>query len=228
MLQGINESNELHTHTRINPEKSWAHILSPSESCSGGGGLSDSAEGVCVVCVCVQWIHVREEMWDVTLFWLLEALALQVYRCISGNTQTHDTHTRTHTHSWDAGVLDMAQHFSRWPGCYAISHHSNMLSFPSFSLSFSPSLSSAKRRKMADKILPQRVRLHIFTFVAVCFSLCVFFILCALHRKNPGRFFDVWGSWEAQRARWLFVISKWDEGGWGEQIWRFWGFFFFF
>lgn len=69
----------------------------------------------------------------------------------------------------------------------------------------------------------------IFLPLLLCVFLCVcFFILCALHRKNPGRFFDVWGSWEAQRARWLFVISKWDEGGWGEQIWRFWGFFFFF
>lgn len=88
-----------HTHTRINPEKSWVHILSPSESCSGG--LSDSAEGVCV-CVCaVNTCQGR----DVTLFWLLEALALQVYRSISGNTQTHDTHTHTHTQlgRWGAG-----------------------------------------------------------------------------------------------------------------------------
>lgn len=46
----------------------------------------------------------------------------------------------THTHRWDAGVLDMAQHFSRWPGCYAISHHSNMLSFSSFSVFLSLSL----------------------------------------------------------------------------------------
>lgn len=40
---------------------------------------------------------------------------------------------------------------------------------------------------MADKILPQRVRLHIFTFAALFFG-CLCFYLLSAEQKNPGRF----------------------------------------
>jgi len=131
-----------------------------------------------------------------------------VDRCFSEireriSVHTH-THTHTHKHSWDAGVLDVAQHFNRWPGCYAISHHSNMLFFP-LSLCLSLPVSSAKRRKMADKILPQRVRLHIFTFV-VLFLLCVCVCVCVFlsfvrRAEQSSSAFDVGGFLEGAEGQ---------------------------
>uniref|UniRef100_A0A672JYA5 SWI/SNF-related matrix-associated actin-dependent regulator of chromatin subfamily D member 3-like n=1 Tax=Sinocyclocheilus grahami TaxID=75366 RepID=A0A672JYA5_SINGR len=75
-----------------------------------------------------------------------------------GWRRTHtDTHTLPHRLS---RILDQPQNFSRCPGCSTVSLHSNILGFflPFLSVSpFSP-FCSAKRRKMADKILPQRIR----------------------------------------------------------------------
>lgn len=94
----------------------------------------------------------------------------------------------THTHTQLEKRLDGSQLFSRWPVDSAISHHSNMPSFslsPSLILSFSlfSPIRSAKRRKMADKILPQRVRS--ITKSLICLSLfvhaCVYLTCVWLH-----------------------------------------------
>lgn len=104
------------------------------------------------------------------------------------NTRAHThTHMRAHahTHSWDAGVLDMAQHFSRWPGCYAISHHSNMLSFFLFlSVFLSPSLVLREGKWQTRFFRKGWGCIFFFTFVALfCLSVCVLF-LCVQTRKK--------------------------------------------
>lgn len=111
-------------------------------------------------------------MCDLMLFWLSEALALQVDRGISHK------HTSAYTHT--AGMLGCWI----WPSILADGLGATLSVtivtcslFPlslCLSLCLSLPLCSAKRRKMADKILPQRVRLQIFTFVALfCLSVCV-------------------------------------------------------
>lgn len=108
------------------------------------------------------------------------------------NTRAHThTHMRAHahTHSWDAGVLDMAQHFSRWPGCYAISHHSNMLSFFLFlSVFLSPSL-VLREGKWQTRFFRKGWGCIFFYLCGSVLSECVCVIfVCADQEKNPGRF----------------------------------------
>ena len=79
-----------------------------------------------------------------------------------------------------------------------------MLFFP-LSLCLSLPVSSAKRRKMADKILPQRVRLHIFTFV-VLFLLCVCVCVCVFlsfvrRAEQSSSAFDVGGFLEGAEGQ---------------------------
>jgi len=104
-------------------------------------------------------------------FSLLYSLSFSLFLVIHTSTQTHTAGKR----------LDRSQLFSRWPVYSAISHHSNMLSlslslsfFLSFFLSFSlfSPIRSAKRRKMADKILPQRV--SSITAAFICLSVFVY------------------------------------------------------
>lgn len=122
-------------------------------------------------------------MCDVTLFWLLEFLAHQVDHCISEHT-----HTYTHT----AGMLGCWI----WPSILADGLGATLsvtivtCSLFPLSLCLSLPVSSAKRRKMADKILPQRVRLHAFTFCCSVFffSSVFFYLLCAKQEKKSGLF----------------------------------------
>lgn len=53
---------------------------------------------------------------------------------------------------------------------------------------------------MADKILPQRVRLLIFYFIFLPLLLCLCLCLCVSGEKNPGRLFDVGGFLERRRG----------------------------
>lgn len=137
----MNENIHTHTHSMSNT----LHSTHPVTLCC-------ITARVCM-CECVRSEYNRRETCNVTLFWLLSPSHSPGGRlhfaqthpssCAHTHKRAHicvPGHTHIHTRSWDAGVLDMAQHFSRWPGCYAISHHSNMLSFSSFSLSFSPPL----------------------------------------------------------------------------------------
>uniref|UniRef100_A0A672JXN8 SWI/SNF-related matrix-associated actin-dependent regulator of chromatin subfamily D member 3-like n=1 Tax=Sinocyclocheilus grahami TaxID=75366 RepID=A0A672JXN8_SINGR len=87
-----------------------------------------------------------------------------------GWRRTHtDTHTLPHRLS---RILDQPQNFSRCPGCSTVSLHSNILGFflPFLSVSpFSP-FCSAKRRKMADKILPQRQKRKLRLYISNTFN----------------------------------------------------------
>lgn len=73
-----------HTHTYIHSPL-WKSLLKALEHTSCHHPSPAAAAPVCV-CVCV---NVRQEVCDVTLFWLLEALVLQVDRCISDTAHTH-------------------------------------------------------------------------------------------------------------------------------------------
>lgn len=103
---------------------------------------------------------------DVTLPWLLELL--------SGWTAAFQRHTHTNTHT--AGMLGCWI----WPSILADGLGATLsVTIVTRSLFFPLSLpvSSAKRRKMADKILPQRVRLQI---------LCVPLLLWLFSVWRPG------------------------------------------
>lgn len=90
--------------------------------------------------------------------------------------------THTHTAGKTSGWVPVIQQMGS-----AISHHSNMPSFPLslfLSLSLFSPIRSAKRRKMADKILPQRVRSITISFICLSpFVLtCVYFMYdCMVH-----------------------------------------------
>lgn len=120
-------------------------------------------------------------------------------------TQTQE-HVRTHkhslTHTHTAGMLGCWI----WPSILADGLGATLsvtiVTCSLFPLSpcLSLPLSSAKRRKMADKILPQRVRLLIFYFIFLPLLLCLCLCVCVSGEKNPGRLFDVGGFLERRRG----------------------------
>lgn len=190
-----------------NNKKSWINertctqrrLCIPKKLLSNTHPVADSAVCLCI-CLCeLRWIRFRWEMCDVILSRLLEALAPQVDGCIFSehtNTRAH-THAPTHAHTHTAGMLGCWI----WPSILADGLGATLsvtivtCSLFPLSLCLSLPVSSAKRRKMADKILPQRVRLHIFTFVVLlCFSACLSFLspLCKTEEKTTKTHIAFW------------------------------------
>lgn len=143
---------------------------------------------------CVQWIYVikRCVMWH--FFGCTHSPGGLLHF-----TQTHQPiHTLMHTNTHTAGVLDMAQHFSRWPGCYAISHHSNMRFF----LFLSPSL-VLREGKWQTRFFHKGWGC-IFLPLLLCF-ICMCMLFLSTEQKDPSVFFMS----GVQRARQSFIF-KWE------------------
>uniref|UniRef100_A0A3B5LYP5 SWI/SNF related BAF chromatin remodeling complex subunit D3b n=1 Tax=Xiphophorus couchianus TaxID=32473 RepID=A0A3B5LYP5_9TELE len=113
-------------------------------------------------------------MCDVTLSRLLEALAPQVDGCIFSehtNTRAH-THAPTYAHTHTAGMLGCWI----WPSILADGLGATLsvtivtCSLFPLSLCLSLPVSSAKRRKMADKILPQRQKRKLRLYISNTFN----------------------------------------------------------
>lgn len=126
-----------------------------------------------------------------------------------------------HTHTHTAGMLGCWI----WPSILADGLGATLsvtivtCSLFPLSLCLSLPLSSAKRRKMADKILPQRVRLHIFTFVAVFFMCVCVVIFCVQSRKKRY----VRGSWKGAEGQMIMCYFQMRRERMRGAIWRFLG-----